>query len=183
MGGNGGQHPDPPLFSFFLSASSRPPCPRQHRPTALRGRDNHPPTRRQGRQGRCHPCTSPACPAPAPYWTPSPSPLRPIKTPADQTNQLAPPPATSQTRSLHPALSRSTSPSPPTRYWTRRAPPRLTSLEQAAAGIWWRSIAGVDFARRRRVLLPLRTPPSPSPSSLCVGELRPSPTSTTQMHR
>jgi hypothetical protein len=27
----------PPLFSFSLSASSRPPCPRQHRPTALRG--------------------------------------------------------------------------------------------------------------------------------------------------
>jgi hypothetical protein len=171
MGGNRGQHPDPPLFSFFLSASSRPLCPRQHRPTALRGRDRTPPARGQGRRAQCRSTHAPRAPAPARYWTPSPSSLRPIKAPVDQTRGLTPIPATFQTHSPLPALSSSTSPAPLARYWTRRASPCSTSLEQAAAGNWWRSLAGVDSARRRRVLLPLCTPPSPPSSSLHAGEL------------
>jgi hypothetical protein len=164
---------DPPLSSSQLAARRRPPCPRQHRPTALRGRDRNPPAREQGRRAQCRSTHAPRAPAPASYWTPSPSTFRPIKGPADQTNQLAPSPATSQTRSFHPACSSSTSPAPPASYWTWRAPPCSTSWEQVAAGKYWRNLAGVDSARRRRVLLPLRTPPSPSSSSLRAGELHP----------
>jgi hypothetical protein len=173
MGGNGGHRPDPPLFSFFLSASSRPPRPRQHRPTALRSRDNTPPAREQGRRARCRPCTSPAQPAPATHWAPLSPPLWPIKAPADQTNERAPLPATSQTTSPLPARSSSTSSALPARYWTRKVPPRSASVEQADAGNWWRSLAGVFSARRYQALLPLRSPPSPSSSSLRAGELRP----------
>jgi hypothetical protein len=118
---------DPPSLLPQLSASSRPPYPRQSRPTALRGRDRTPPAREQGHRAQCRSTHAPRAPAPASYRTPSPSTLRPIKGPADQTNQLAPSPATSQTHSLHPARSSSMSPAPPARYWTRRAPPRSTS--------------------------------------------------------
>jgi hypothetical protein len=95
-------------------------------------------------------------PKPASSWTPAPSSLRPINTPADQTERLAPSPATPQTHSLRPACSSSTTPAPPARYWTWRAPPRSTTWEQAAAGNRRRSITAADSARRRRVLLPLR---------------------------
>jgi hypothetical protein len=44
----------------------------------------------------------------------------------------------------------------PARYWTWRAPPCLTTWEQAAAGNRRRSHAAADSARRHRVLLPLR---------------------------
>jgi hypothetical protein len=66
-------------------------------------------------------------------------------------------------------------PAPPARYWTWRAPPRSTTWEQAAAGNWRRSRAAVVSTPHRQVLLPLRTPPSPSSSSLLAGELRSSP--------
>jgi hypothetical protein len=171
--GRRGTRPGPPLSVSSLSASSRPPWPRQSWPTALRGRDKSPPAREQGRRARCCSTRIARAPAPASYWTPSPPTLWPIKAPADQTNQLAPLPATSQTPSPLPARSRSTSPAPPARYWTRRAPPRSTSVKHAAAGNWWRRLAGVFSARRRQALLPLRSPPSPSSSALHAGELRP----------
>jgi hypothetical protein len=114
----------------------------------------NPPAREQGRHARCCSTRVARAPAPVSYWVPSPSSLRPIKASADQTNQLAPLPATSQTPSPLPARSRLTSPSPPVRYWTRRAPLRSTSLEQADAGNWWRSLAGVFSARRLKLCFP-----------------------------
>jgi hypothetical protein len=109
--------------------------------------------------------------------------LRPIKGPADQMRRRTQSPATSQTRSFHPARSSSLTPATPARYWTRRAPPRSTTPEQAAAGNRRRSHAGVFSAPRRQVLLPLRTSPSPPSSSLLAGELRPSPSSTMAVSR
>jgi hypothetical protein len=88
-------------------------------------------------------------------------------------NQLAPSPATSQTPSLHPARSSSTTPAPPARYWTQAAPPRWAAAGRTDAGSWRRSAAGVFSARRRQALLPLRASPSPSSSSPCAGELQP----------
>jgi hypothetical protein len=152
----GGSTRDPPLSSSQQPARHRPPCPRQHRPTALCGRDQNPPAREQGRCARCRSTHAPRAPEPVSFWPPLPSSLRPIKGTADQTNQLAPSPATSQTRSFHPARSSSSTPATPARYWTRRAPSRSTTPEQAAAGNRRRSFAGVFSAPRRRVLLPLR---------------------------
>jgi hypothetical protein len=175
--------PGPPLSVSLLSARRRPPWPRQTRPTAPHRRDQAPPAREQGRPTRCRSTHVARAPAPASYWTPSPSTPWVIKTPADQTNERTPLPATSQTPSLLPARSRSTWPAPPARYWTRKEPPRSTSVEQADAGNWRRSAAGAFFARCRRALLPLRAPPSPLSSSLRAGELRPSPSSMTQTRR
>jgi hypothetical protein len=63
------------------------------------------------------------------------------------------------------------------------APSRSASVGQADAGNWRRSAAGVFSAPRRQALLPLRASPSPSSSSLCAGELPPSPLNTTQTRR
>jgi hypothetical protein len=146
----------PPLSSSQQPARRRPPYPRQHRPTALRSRDRTPPAREQGRRAHGRSTHAPRAPEPTCFWPPLPSSLRPIKGPANQTNQLAQSPATSQTRSFHPARSSSSTPATLARYWTRRAPPRSTSLEQATAGNRRRSFAGVVSARRRQALLPLR---------------------------
>jgi hypothetical protein len=107
----------------------------------------------------------------------------PIKAPSEHTIERTPSPASPQTPSLLPALSRSTSPAPPASYWTREAPPRSASVRQADAGNWRRSAAGVFSAPRRQVLLPLCASPSPSSSSLDAGEPSPSPSSTTQTRR
>jgi hypothetical protein len=165
-GGTTRNAPRPPLSVFPLPAHCRPPWVRQSRPTTLRSRGDNTPAHPRGRCARCCSMRIARAPAPASFWTPSPSTLRPIKGPADQTKRLAPFPATSQTRSFRPACSSSTTPAPPARYWTRRAPPRSTSLEQAAAGNWWRSTAAVDPAHRRRVLLPLRPALAVEQSSL-----------------
>jgi hypothetical protein len=96
--------------------------PRQHRPTALRGRASTLPACPRGRRARCCSMRTARAPEPGSFWTPSPSSLRPINTPADQTERLAPSPATSQTHSPLPSRPSSTSPAPPATYWTRRAP-------------------------------------------------------------
>jgi hypothetical protein len=166
--------PRTPLSSSQLAARRRLPCPRQCRPTAHHSRDRSPPACEQGRRAQCHSTHAPRTPKPTSFWTPSPSSLRPINTPSNQTNRLAPSPATSQTCSFRPACSSPTTPAPSTRYWTWRAPTRSTLREQAATGNRRRSHAGVVSTPRRQVLLPLRSPPSPSSSSLLAGELRPS---------
>jgi hypothetical protein len=69
---------DPPSLLPQLSASSRPPCPRQHRPTARRSRDQSPPACERGRRARCCSMRIARAPEPASFWTPSPPTLRPI---------------------------------------------------------------------------------------------------------
>jgi hypothetical protein len=106
---------DPPLCLF--SSCTTPTATTAPEPTHSTPQPRpNPPSTRQGRRAWCCSMRVARAPAPVSYWTPSPSSLRPIKAPADQTNQLAPFPATSQTPSPLPARSSSTSPSPPVRY-------------------------------------------------------------------
>jgi hypothetical protein len=105
--------PRTPSLLPLLPARHRPPWPRQSRPTAPRRRDQTPPAREQGHHARCCSSCVARAPAPASYWTPSPSTPWPIKTPSDQTNELTPLTARSRTPSLPPARSRSTQPSTP----------------------------------------------------------------------
>jgi hypothetical protein len=165
--------PGPPSLLPLLSARRWPLRPRQSWPTAPRRRDQAPPAREQGRPARCRSTHVARAPAPASYWTPSPPTPWPIKTPADQTNEHTPLTATYQTHSPLPARPRSTSPASPVRYWTRKAPPRSASVEQADAENWWRSLAGVFSARRRRVLLPLHRAPPSNTRHCNAGELPP----------
>jgi hypothetical protein len=110
-------------------------------------------------------------PAPVSFWTPSPPTLWPIKAPADQTNELAPLPATSQTPSLLSARSRSKQPATPVSHWTQAAPPRSTPVEQEDAGKWRRRAAGVFSAPHRWALLPLHRAPPSNTRHCTAGEL------------
>jgi hypothetical protein len=67
-----------PLPVSPLPARRRPPCPRQHRPTACRSRDQSPPARERGHRARCCSMHIARAPEPASFWTPSPPTLRPI---------------------------------------------------------------------------------------------------------
>jgi hypothetical protein len=165
--------PGPPFSVPLLSTRRRPSWPRQRRPIVPRRRDQAPPACPQACRARRCPCTSPDHPAPATHWAPLSPPSWPIKSPSDHAVDTTPLPATSQTPSLPPVRSRSLQPSTPASYWTREALPRPASVEQADAGKWRRSAAGVCSAPRRQALLPLRASPSPSPSSLDAGELPP----------
>jgi hypothetical protein len=79
MGGEEDSTRTPLLFSFFLSASPRPRCPRQSRPTALRSQDNHPPAYPRDRRARRGRCTLPGPPHWPPSGRPCPRPPAPIK--------------------------------------------------------------------------------------------------------
>jgi hypothetical protein len=138
------------------------PWPRQH-PSSTRARPSRPVSPVHVASTTCagHPLGAPV-PAALAY-----------KNPHRSNERAHPLPATSQTPSPLPARSSSTSPAPLARYWTRRVPPRSTSVKQADAENWWRRLAGVFSAHRRQALLPLRSPLSPSSSSLHAGELHP----------
>jgi hypothetical protein len=175
IGGKKRNAPRTPLSASPLPARCRPPWLRQHRPTVLCSRDQSPPAHERGRRARCCSMRIARAPKPASFWTPSPPMLRPIKAPADQTNQLAPLPATSQTTPFLPARSSLTSPAPPAWYWTQEAPSTPTAIGATAGARWRSGAAAVDLLPRRQALLPLchaltveqsslQTPVSSSPS-------------------
>jgi hypothetical protein len=65
----GDSTPGPPFSSSQQPARRRPPCPRQHRPTACLSRDQSLPACEQGRHAHCRSTHAPRAPEPANYWT------------------------------------------------------------------------------------------------------------------